>query len=353
MALCGSFVFAIMITWVSIPTIVRISKFKRFFDTPNERTSHFDDTPNLGGLSVFAGFSLSVIIFSFQSESAVIKYLLGGLIVLFFIGLKDDILIIDPKKKVLGQVIASLLIVWMGDIRLTNFHHVLGIGEIPALVSVLFTLFLFIVLVNGFNLIDGIDGLASAVGFFVAVLYSIWFILTNHFTYGVLSVSLAGSLLAFFRFNVFSTRNKIFLGDTGSMLTGFVVSVLTVQFLEFELNAPLKYQFDSAPALTIGLLIIPLFDTLRVFVLRLSNGKSPFKADRNHLHHGLLNLGLSHLEVTIIMISFNLLIFIMVILLQGLGDVLLIILITLLGVLFSFLPWILKRYRANGTKVSK
>jgi UDP-N-acetylmuramyl pentapeptide phosphotransferase/UDP-N-acetylglucosamine-1-phosphate transferase len=137
------------------------------------------------------------------------------------------------------------------------------------------------------------------------------------------------------------------------MLTGFVVSVLTVQFLEFELNAPLKYQFDSAPALTIGLLIIPLFDTLRVFVLRLSNGKSPFKADRNHLHHGLLNLGLSHLEVTIIMISFNLLIFIMVILLQGLGDVLLIILITLLGVLFSFLPRILKRYRANGTKVSK
>lgn len=331
MTLCGSFILALMITWVSIPTIVKISKYKRYYNTPNGRTSHFDDTPNLGGLAVFAGFTLSVIIFSFQPESAVIKFIMGGLVVLFFIGLKDDILIIDPMKKLLGQIGASLLIVWIGGIRVTNFHQALGIGEIPALISILFTLFMFIVIINGFNLIDGIDGLASAVGFFISVFYSIWFILTGHITYGVLSVSLGGALLAFFRFNVFSSKNKIFLGDTGSMLTGFVIAVLTVQFLEFELIAPLKYRSESAPALAIGLLIVPLFDTLRAFVLRLWNGKSPFKADRNHIHHVLLRLGFSHLNVTIIIILFNLLFVILALLLQNIGNVKLTILMILLA----------------------
>ena len=324
-----------MTTWISIPTIVTISKHKKLFDKPNERTSHLDDTPNLGGLAVFAGFSLSAIVFAFAPESAVIKYFLGGLIVLFFIGIKDDILIIDPKKKLLGQIAASLLIVWLGDIRVTNFHQVLGIGEIPAIISILFTMFLFVLLINGFNLIDGIDGLASAIGFFVAVLYSVWFILTDHLTYGVLSLALAGALVAFFRFNVFSKANKIFLGDTGSMLTGFIIAVLTVQFLEFNLNEPSSFKFDSAPALAIGLLIIPVYDTLRVFIMRLWCGKSPFKADRNHIHHGLLRLGLSHLNVTIIIVLVNIFFVTLALLLQNIGNVYLIILMMLIALAYT------------------
>jgi UDP-N-acetylmuramyl pentapeptide phosphotransferase/UDP-N-acetylglucosamine-1-phosphate transferase len=261
--------------------------------------------------------------------------------------MKDDILIIDPRKKLLGQIIASLIVVWLGGIRITDFHHVLGIDGISTFSSIIFTLFLFIVLINGFNLIDGIDGLASGIGFLVSSFYGVWFILMGHITYGIISASLAGALIAFFRFNVLGTRNKIFLGDAGSLLIGLVVAVLTVKFLEFELMAPAQFQFHAVPSITIGLLIIPLIDTLRVFILRLWNGKSPFKADRNHIHHVLLCLGLSHLIVTIIMISFNVLFIILAILLQNLGDVKLIIIMVLLATLLSFIPGLILKYRTR------
>ncbi len=136
----GSFLLALIITWVAIPTIVKISKFKKLHAGINERTSHHDDTPNLGGMAVFAGMTLSTIIFSLHSGSYSVMCTLGGLIVLFFIGIKDDILIIDPKKKLLGQLLAAIIAVWMGGIRITHFHNVFGIGDIEPVVGIIFTI---------------------------------------------------------------------------------------------------------------------------------------------------------------------------------------------------------------------
>ncbi len=343
----GAFFSAFLISYVSIPIIVKISKFKKIFDEPNHRTSHSGLTSNLGGLSIFAGFTITCIVFSLQNDSNIIRYMLGGIIVLFFVGLKDDILVIDPKKKLLGQLFASLIIVLFTEIRITDFHGVLGINGIPLIFSLLFTIFLFVVLINGFNLIDGVDGLSSGTGIFVSIFFGVWFILTRNTTSAILAFSLAGSLCAFFRFNIFSKNNKIFLGDTGSMITGFIIAILTIQFIEFEKFASVRYQFSATPAVAIGLLIIPLFDTFRVFILRLWNGKSPFKADRNHMHHGLLSLGLSHLNVTIIMISFNLLFIIFAILLQTLGNVMLTIIMVVLAALLSCVPGLILKYRTR------
>lgn len=345
MLISGSLVLSFIITYISIPTIVKISHFKKLFDVPNERTSHLNDVPVLGGLSIFSGFTLSAVICTLPVESADIKFIIGGIIVLFFLGLKDDILIVDPRKKLLGQIGAALIIVILGDIRITGFHSVLGIDNISYIPSVLFTVFIFLTLINGYNLIDGVDGLSSGAAIFTGLLTGIWFLLTGHYTYAVLSFSLLGTLIAYFRFNVFGRENKIFMGDTGSMIIGFIITILIIQFLEFDKDAPDRFRFVSAPAIAIGLLIIPLFDTLRVIILRLVNGKSPFKADKNHIHHSLLRLGFSHIKATMLLISANIVIVLFVIIFQRLGDVILVLLVLFFALIFSLVPSILVKKR--------
>lgn len=335
--LVAGFLSSLILTWVSIPTIVKISKFKKLFDVPNKRTSHLQETPTLGGLAVFSGFTVSIIIFSHISGAFELLYIVGGLIPLFFIGIKDDILIIDPKKKVFGQILSSLMVIWIGGIRITNFHNVLGLDSLSPLSSILFTVFLFLVLINGLNLIDGIDGLASAIGILITLFYGAWFILTGYFNYGIIAVSLTGSLASFFCFNVFGKENKIFLGDTGSTIIGFIIAVLTVKFLECNLLANEEFRIHSAPAIAISFLIIPLFDTFRVFILRIMNGKSPFQADRNHMHHLLLSLGISHLKATVIIISVNLFIISIVFIFRNLGVVMVTVLMLVIIIFFSLI----------------
>jgi UDP-N-acetylmuramyl pentapeptide phosphotransferase/UDP-N-acetylglucosamine-1-phosphate transferase len=183
----------------------------------------------------------------------------------------------------------------------------------------LLTIFVFIVIINGFNLIDGIDGLASGIGILTSSVFGIWFWITGHIACTILSFSLVGTLAAFFYFNVFSKRNKIFLGDTGSMVIGFVMGVLVCRFLQHELVAQGTAKIVSAPTVVCGILIVPLFDSLRVFILRIKQSRSPFKADHQHIHHWLLRLGYTHLQATLILICVNLFFIVLSYLLRGIG----------------------------------
>jgi UDP-GlcNAc:undecaprenyl-phosphate GlcNAc-1-phosphate transferase len=298
-----SFILAFLISYVAIPTIVRVSTRKKLFDHPNERTSHKESIPTLGGMAIFAGFLISVIVFSSPGDSLELRYLFGACIILFFAGLKDDILIIDPKKKLISQLLAALFIVVLGDIRITDFHSVLGIDSVPYSISILFTVFMIVGLINGFNLIDGVDGLSSGIGIINSIVFGILFLIDNQTTYSVIAFSVSGALAAYFIFNVFGKTNKIFMGDTGSMLTGLVISILAIKFLETKNGIAPFNTFYSSPSLAFGLLILPIFDTFRVSIFRLANGGSPFKADKNHIHHNLLRLGLSHLQVSLILIT--------------------------------------------------
>jgi UDP-N-acetylmuramyl pentapeptide phosphotransferase/UDP-N-acetylglucosamine-1-phosphate transferase len=286
---------------------------------PNGRTSHLLATPYLGGIAVFTGLILSTVIITSLGFMHDLIYIIAGLIIILFLGLKDDMLILNPMKKLGGQIIASGIIVVLGGIRIDHFHGVLGMEGIPYLSSVLFTIFVFVVIVNGLNLIDGIDGLASGVGTLIAFTLGIWFLMADFIPYAVLSFALAGSLIAFFYFNVFSRTNKIFLGDAGSLIVGFTIAIITIQFLKYQIYALNDVVVDSAPAVAFGILIIPLFDTLRVFTLRISQGRSPFSADRQHIHHVLLDLGHSHLQATLILISVNLIFIVLSINLQSIG----------------------------------
>ncbi|MFZ5940778.1 MAG: MraY family glycosyltransferase [Bacteroidota bacterium] len=341
MIIAGAFFTAFVISWVAIPSIVKVSELKGLFDEPNHRTSHTRKVPTLGGSAIFMGLIITISVFSGPGIDHELKYIIASMLILFFIGIKDDVLIIDPKKKLLSQFIAAAIVAILGNIRITSFQGFLGIGEISYLASILFTIFVVIVVINGVNLIDGIDGLASGVGIVVGLFYATWFIFSRYTSYGVLSIALVGSLLAFFYFNVFGKANKIFLGDTGSLIIGLILAILTVRFLEYNITATGKLHINSAPVVAFGILIVPLFDTLRVILIRLFQGKSPFKADKQHVHHRLLQLGNSHLKATTIILVTNLLFIMFGLVFQGIRSVSLIFIEIFLATILSFLPVII------------
>jgi UDP-GlcNAc:undecaprenyl-phosphate GlcNAc-1-phosphate transferase len=345
--LSGAFLTAFLLTYFSIPPVVKVAAFKQLFALPNSRTSHLKPTPNLGGIAIFIGFVISAVIFYFKGDPSLLIYLVCGMIILLFIGLKDDILILDPKKKILGQFVASLIIVILGDQRITDFQNVLGINELPYFVSLLFTVLLFVFIIISFNLIDGIDGLASGFGILISVFYSIWFLQSENIPMVVICVALAGSLMAFFRFNVFSKKTKIFMGDAGAMITGLIIAVLTVRFIESGKDPGNSFHLTAVPAVAMGLLFIPLSDALRVLVLRIIDGIPLLTGDRNHVHHMALKLYGSHIWATILVLSMNLVILFAAIILQPLGNFVLILVMTSIASLFYFGLWYRTRHHPD------
>jgi UDP-GlcNAc:undecaprenyl-phosphate GlcNAc-1-phosphate transferase len=203
--------------------------------------------------------------------------------------------------------------------------------------GLIFTVFTLIVIINGINLIDGIDGLASGIGILASFVLGTWFYVTGNIACTVMCSALAGALIVFFIFNVFGQKNKIFLGDTGSLIIGMVLGVLTVRFLELEPSAHGIASIYTAPAFAISLFILPFFDTLRVLIIRMKQGKSPFKADRQHIHHRLLELGFSHLQSTLILLSVNLVFIAICYYLQAIGNILLIVIQFVIATLLSYL----------------
>lgn len=328
------FILSFAITFAGIPSIVAISRAKRLYDLPNSRDSHFVPTPLLGGVAVYAGIISGTVLCHGHFLGCELNYIALGTTLLLFIGLKDDLLGIAPMKKMVVQIMSSLIIICLGDIRVTGFYGFMGIENLPYLVSILFSLFVFTLIINAINLIDGIDGLASAVSIVISMTLGFWFLKAELLTYSVLSFTLAGSLAAFLRFNVFSKSNKIFLGDTGSLVTGIIIAVISVRFLQSNVNVTGPAHIQSAPAVIFGILIFPLFDTLRVFLLRVSQGKSPFSADHQHIHHRLLNSGYTHLQATFTIVVFNILVIVASLILQNRGNILLIILQMILAVVF-------------------
>lgn len=296
---------AFFISYISIPSIVRVANSKNLYDEPDLRRIHKQRVPTLGGLAIYAGFVLSITLF-LSCHPPILQFIVASVTVLFFIGIKDDILIIAPLTKLAGQVIAALIIIIPGNLYFSNLHGFWDIHEIPYIVSIVLTTFVIVVITNGFNLIDGIDGLAASIGMLTAGTYGIWFFLVHEYVYATLAFGLIGSLGGFFIYNVFGKANKIFMGDTGSLIIGFVISVLTIRFVEMNIYKNQLLHVGSTPSVAFGILIIPLFDVMRVMFIRFFKRRPIFKADKNHLHHQLLELGFNHIQTTLIILTFNL-----------------------------------------------
>jgi len=291
------------IAFFIIPFIIKVARVKKLFDIPNERSATRQVVPTLGGVAILLGFFISVLISSGKYNIDDLKYLFAATFVMFGVGLKDDLLGTSAMRKLVIELSVALGLVILGNLRITNLHGLLGIEQMGYFSEIILSVIAFVGIVNAFNLIDGIDGLASGTGILISLTYGIWFLNAGDYLYMIACFSLTGSLFAFFLYNVFGNTNKIFMGDTGSLLVGTILAVFTIHFNGF---IPVSDGMEEGlPAISLAIMIVPVIDTLRIFVIRILKKKSPFSPDMNHIHHQLLRLGYSHLKSSLIIISIN------------------------------------------------
>jgi UDP-N-acetylmuramyl pentapeptide phosphotransferase/UDP-N-acetylglucosamine-1-phosphate transferase len=330
------FITSFSLTFLAIPIIIKVARKKGLVDVPNERKSHIKSIPALGGIGIFAGVLVSIVLWTPFNYFGNLQYIISALIIIFLVGAKDDIDPIAPSKKFAGQVIAAFILVFKANIMLTSLYGIFGIYNIPYVPSLLLSIFTILVIINAFNLIDGINGLSASLSILITVSLGSWFFLTDQIELAMLAFALAGAALAFLKFNI--TPAQIFMGDTGAMLIGIICSVLTIEFIELHQDlGSSPYAFTAAPAVAVGILILPLFDILRVFVIRILQGKSPFHADRSHIHHMLIDAGFSHMRATSILMVINVFFIFIVIRLQHLGNLISLSIILAMAICFLFI----------------
>lgn len=258
-----SFLTSFAISFLALPSIIKIAHLKNLTDDPTSRKNHLTKTPTLGGVAIFASMIFSLSFWVHNSDFFEMKYFLSSLIIMFFVGIKDDLYNLVSYKKLIAQLIAAFILVHYGDVRLTSFYRFFGVQEISPWVSYPFSIFTITVIINAFNLIDGVDCLAAGVASVISLFFGIWYSLVGYNALALMSFVLLGSLLAFLYYN--KPPAKIFLGDTGSLLIGLVISLLSIRFIEYNKVNYTSYHISSVPAVTIGILIVPLFDLARVF----------------------------------------------------------------------------------------
>ncbi|MDC1505099.1 undecaprenyl/decaprenyl-phosphate alpha-N-acetylglucosaminyl 1-phosphate transferase [Winogradskyella sp.] len=303
--LCAAIV-SFLISYLSYETIITVAEQKHLMDEPGERSSHHKKVPTLGGIAIYLSLLVVLMLLGSFLNTKLMLMSLASLSVLLFLGLKDDLLILASRKKFFIQVLTGIIFIAVTDLRITSLFGVLGFTSLTYLHSFLFSLFVFVLIINAYNMIDGIDGLAGGFGVIGTLVFSGLLYSENQLGLAVIGISAASALIAFLRLNL-SQNKKIFMGDTGTMIVGFCLAILTLGFLNTsDLDIHSNYH-ESAPVLAIAILFFPLLDTLRVFVLRVFKyKKSPFSADRNHIHHWFLDLNLSHIKVSSILIGLNL-----------------------------------------------
>ena len=335
------FVSIFLVTYIIIPKIRFISVKFNLTDTPGVRSSHANTTPSFGGVAFYISYIIALFFLQFFFENQVSLTLLVGISVLFFTGLFDDIVNLRAKVKFFGQFLGVALLMSQPDFRIISMHGFLGIYEIPLAVSIAGSMFFLLGLINAFNLLDGIDGLTSITGIIVASFYSYMFYQLGYFYYLSISITTIATLLAFLRFN-FSVKRKIFMGDTGSLTIGLVLGLLTLKLMTADaVYASLHFYPEQLPLVLLAVLFVPILDICRVMIIRLLRGVSMFSPDRNHIHHIIIDYGLSHRKASSLIGFVNfcvgLVMFFVIINYNTLQSALLLISIFAAGILLLFL----------------
>ena len=297
---------SIILTGVIIPKIILIAFRKKLFDEIDERKIHRGIVPRLGGIAFLPSiiFSFCVVIgFNLRTEELSlgeplmiemipIFFLLCGLMLMYLVGIADDLIGVRYRGKFLLQIFTGTLLV-AGGMWISDLYGFLWIHPCPDWLGWLFSIFLVIYVANSINLIDGIDGLASGLSMIALIFYSIVFFLAGEYLFALMAATTLGTLIPFFYYNVFGhaeNHNKIFMGDTGSLTIGTVLAFLSIAMFRIPLG---DIPGNQNPfILAIAPIILPCFDVVRVFVHRVRNGSNPFLPDKCHIHHKLLALGL-------------------------------------------------------------
>ena len=312
-------------------------------DEPGQRSSHERKIPNLGGIAMFFSIAVCASIFAYQLFD-LYKFLFASLVILLYVGVMDDIVVMRAYKKLIAQIVVAALLVIGSDVRIRSLFGVFGVYELNYFLSVIFSIVTFIILVNAYNLIDGIDGLAGVYGVICFSLFGISYYRLGEYNYPlvILSTTIIGTVIGFLYYNLSDRSKKIFMGDTGSMLLGFLLTFTSICFMDIfivkKVQGAVFYHLNTAPVIAIAIMILPIVDTLNVIIIRLAEKRSPFDADKNHIHHKLLKLGITHKRATLYIISYYLFIVIISYFLRHVEVNLLLIIILLLGFLGAYLP---------------
>ncbi len=320
-----------IISFLAIPVVLQIAEQKKLYDIPDERKVHTRPVASLGGVGIFGGFLLASLLSIQGHLSPEFQYFFAAALVIFFLGLKDDLMVLSASKKFVGQVIAASILIHLGGIRLDSMHGLLGFEAVPEGFGLALSYLTIIVVINSFNLIDGIDGLAASLGVLTMLVFGSYFFAIEQQAYALLAFAMGGSLIAFLIFNHHPA--KIFMGDSGSLMIGLVNSILVIKFINSAGSPAVAIPIGSAVAIGFSILIVPLLDTLRVFAIRIFNGRSPFTPDRNHVHHLLLDRGLNHAAVTFTCVGINIFFIVLAYLGRSLGPTNL--MMVLLAIAFS------------------
>jgi UDP-N-acetylmuramyl pentapeptide phosphotransferase/UDP-N-acetylglucosamine-1-phosphate transferase len=329
-----------------IPVLIRIATQRNIFDEPGERKLHTSRTPLLGGVAVFAGTLISFLFWSADYFETQQLFILTSLLILFAAGFIDDLNPLPPVVKLFLQVIATIISVSFAGINITGLHGLAGIHVLPGIFPSLVTALFILMMVNAFNFIDGIDGLAGFVGIIASAFFGILFVSVNDGLPALLAFALCGSLIAFLIYNFPSA--KIFMGDTGTLVTGFILSFLAIRLTEVTRTSVsgfswLNYQF--APVIVLAVLIIPVVDFIRVTVMRLTKGQSPVRADKKHIHHMLYGLGLNSTQTTLLLVFVNLCFILTAYLFRFANPTSVFFGLFTAGIILSQLPFILQRLK--------
>jgi len=370
------FFTSLFVSLLCIPPLIKVAILKRLFDEPGGRKLHIRMIPTIGGIIIFAAtmFSFGLwfpsdsffadgnipdMITSLQYTAEIqqaklsmddFKYILATVLILFFVGVKDDIIGTAPIKKLAAHILVALILVLMANVRITSMYGIFGINELPEYVSIFLSLFTIIVVINAFNLIDGVDGLAAGVGFIASVAFGLWFHFAGDQVMSILSFSLAGALLGFLVFNF--NPAKIFMGDSGSLTIGLIIAVLAIRLIEYKpgaIESNLLMEI-SKPIFAMSVLVYPLIDTLRIFIYRLVRGVSPFAADKNHIHHQIIGLGLSHKQTVLSIYVVNIVIISLAVIFRNVDSSTALVIIGSVALIISQLPFLVRKMKSGFKK---
>ncbi len=338
-----AFLSALLMTVIAMPWMIQLAHEWQWFDRPIARSSHNSNTPSSGGIVIFFSVLLGSLAWIPREDLGSLQFVLVAAVIIAITGMRDDLSPLNAWQKLSGEFIATTVLVFAADIRFISLHGLFGLETLPYFWSVVLSLFIIVMIINGFNLIDGIDGLSGTIGCIISITLAVWFFLTGNYALAILAIVLAGSLIGFLYFNY--SPSKIFMGDTGSLLCGLLVAVLIIQFVNAHIGLHSVYAFQAVPIIALALLILPIVDSLRVFIIRISEGRSPLDPDRLHIHHLLIDCGFSHTKATLLLSGTTLFVATGTIQLQWIGSNHLFIILSIFALLFVTA---LQVYRLSG-----
>jgi UDP-GlcNAc:undecaprenyl-phosphate/decaprenyl-phosphate GlcNAc-1-phosphate transferase len=329
-----------LISVLFFPVIIKLLTKWQILDMPSDHKIHIDFTPSMGGISIILGVVFALLMSLSFEQWILYRYLFIGLGLMFFIGLRDDVLALNPKQKLISQFLPVFIIVFLDGTRLSSSYGAVSQVTFGPWSASIISIMTLVVITNAYNLIDGVDGLAGMVGLICLLFFGAWFFWIGEISISLIAFCFASSLIAFLFFNWQPSR--IFMGDTGALMIGILLSYLAIRFINsnYQLPQGSPAKFMGSIATVVCVLIIPVFDTTRIIILRMRKLQSPFRADRNHIHHQFLNIGFTHSQTVLILGGINILFIFLAWVLKEKDDVLILSVVVILCLIINF---ILKR----------